>query len=170
VILSPTLNLTLPMPEPVIADTSVLILLQNIEELDLLLKVYGNINVTPEVAKEFLHPLPAWISIQKAQDVKYQEFLEIQLDPGEASAIALAKEHNDALLLLDDLKARKVAKKLNIRFTGTLGILYKAKETGIIPAIRPLTDKLVRNNFRISEKVLNKFLRLNNEYQTPSTK
>ena len=71
VILSPTLILILPMPEPVIADTSVLILLQNIEELDLLLKVYGNINVTPEVAKEFLYSLPAWITIQKVQDVKY---------------------------------------------------------------------------------------------------
>jgi len=152
------------MPESVIADTSVLILLQNIEELDLLQKVYGNIDVTPEVANEFLHSLPAWITIQKVQDIKYQEFLEIQLDPGEAGAIALAKEQNNALLLLDDLKARKVAKKLNIRFTGTLGILYKAKETGIVPAIKPLTDKLIKNNFRISEKILKEFLKLNNEY------
>jgi predicted nucleic acid-binding protein len=48
-----------------------------------------------------------------------------QIDLGEASAIALAKEIESLLLLPDDLKARKLAAKLNLKFTGTLGVIYK---------------------------------------------
>jgi len=91
------------MPSLVIADTSFLIILDNIGELDLLRKVYSSIMTTPEVAIEFLGELPDWIFIRSVKDKKYQEFLELQVDIGEASAIALAKEQNSPLLVLDDL-------------------------------------------------------------------
>lgn len=111
----------------IISDTSCLILFHKIGELDLLQKVYESIVTTPEVAQEFLEKLPEWIRVESVKDKKYQEFLETQVDWGEASAIALAKETESPLLLLDDLKARKLASKLNLRFTGTLGIIHKAK-------------------------------------------
>ncbi len=152
------------MPEVVISDTSVLILLQNIEELDLLKKVYGDLVITTQaVSEEFIEPLPAWITIRKVRDLKYQESLETQLDSGEASVIALAKESTDPLLLLDDLKARKLAHKLKLKYTGTLGVIHKAKQKGIIHEVKPLLNKLLQHNFRISEKILGEFLKLNNE-------
>lgn len=52
--------------------------------------------------------------------LKYQEFLEIQIDKGEASAIALAEDFTEVLLLLGDLKARKIATQLKMKYTGTL--------------------------------------------------
>jgi len=151
------------MPKIIISDTTVLILFQNIDQLDLLQGIYGEIITTPEVAEEFGEKLPNWINIQSVSDKKYQEFIETQLDKGEASAIALAKEYDDVLLLLDDLKARKLALKLNLKFTGTLGIIHKAKQKGLIEKVKPLIEKILSTNFRISEKVINEILRLNKE-------
>jgi predicted nucleic acid-binding protein len=151
------------MPKVVISDTSTLILFHKIEELELLNKIYGDLITTPEIAKEYGEELPTWIKIESVKDKKYQEFIETQVDVGEASAIALAKEFEDALLLLDDLKARKLARQLNLRITGTLGIIHKAKQEGLIKRVKPLIDKLLLTNFRISEKIIEEILTLNNE-------
>jgi predicted nucleic acid-binding protein len=151
------------MPRIVISDTSTLILLHKINELDLLEKVYGQLITTPEIASEFGEKLPEWISLQSVKDRKYQKFLETQVDLGEASALALAAEFEDVLLLLDDLKARKLAAKLMFKTTGTLGIIHKAKELGIIPKVKPIIDKLLSTNFRISNDVVNEILKLNSE-------
>lgn len=61
---------------------------------------------------------------------------------GEASAIALAVELKDCLLIVDDLKARKMAEKLNIKFTGTIGVIIDAKEAGHISFIKPILEKI----------------------------
>lgn len=151
------------MPDIVISDTSVLILLQKIEALDLLKSLYGSVMITPEVSDEFSKKPPEWLLIRKVKDKKYQEVLETQIDPGEASVIALAREFENPLLLLDDLKARKLAKKLNLKFTGTLGILYKAKKSGRINRVKPFLDNLLKNHFRISDKVIREFLKLTEE-------
>ena len=76
--------------------------------------------VTTEIAQEFGEPLPKWIVIKQVKEKKYQQLLENTLDKGEASAIALALEMEDVLLILDDLKARKEAQKLGLKITGTL--------------------------------------------------
>ncbi len=151
------------MPSIVISDTSCLILFHKIGQLDLLHKIYENIITTPEVAEEYSEKLPVWIKIEKVKDKKYQEFLETQVDLGEASTIALAMEKDNLLLLLDDLKARKLAFKLNLKFTGVLGVIHKAKQIGLIDAIRPLIEKLLQTDFRISENVLNELFKLNDE-------
>ncbi len=151
------------MPKIVISDTSTLILFQKIEQLELLKKVYGELITTPEVANEYGEELPHFIRIQEATDKKYQKLLETQIDLGEASAIALAKEFDDVLLLLDDLKARKLALRLNIKITGTLGIIHKAKQMALIQNVKPLLNKLLSTNFRISKKLIEEMLKLNNE-------
>ncbi len=151
------------MPEVIISDTSCLIILHKIGELDLLHKVYGSVTTTPEVAKEFVDELPVWIKIESVADLKYQEFLTTQIDLGEASAIALATEKADPLLLLDDLKARRLAIKLNMKVTGTLGVISKAKQMGIIERIKPIIEKLRVTNFRISETVITELLTIHNE-------
>ena len=115
------------MHKTIISDTSCLILLSNIGELDLLKKLYRNIVTTIEVANEFGQPLPDWIEIKTPTNLHYQQILEIQIDKGEASAIALAIEFTDCMLIIDDYKARKVAEKLGIKITGTIGIIIKAK-------------------------------------------
>lgn len=151
------------MPKVIISDTSVLILFQKINRLDLLQGIYKEILTTPEVAEEYRDELPVWIIVQAVTDRKYQELLEIQVDKGEASAIALSKEFSHVLLLLDDLKARKLASKLGLKFTGALGIIHRAKQEGLIDRIKPLLDEIVNTDFRISEKVINELLLINGE-------
>lgn len=147
----------------VISDTSTLILFHKIHELNLLHLVYGELYTTPEIAIEFGEDLPDWISIKSASDKKYQKFLATQIDIGEASALALASEFDDVLLLLDDLKARKLAIQLNYKITGTLGIIHKAKQMDIIEKVKPLIDKLLSTNFRIAENIIEEILKINNE-------
>lgn len=151
------------MPEVVVSDTSVLIIFHKIGEFNLLKKVYGSIITTPEVAKEFSEQLPKWIKVKRVKDKKYQSFLETQLDSGEASAIALASELENPLLLLDDLKARKLAKRLILNYSGTLGVINKAKQIGVIDKVKPLIDRLVATNFRIANNIINELLKMNGE-------
>ncbi len=151
------------MPEVVISDTSTLILFHKIDEFNLLGKVYGELITTPEIAEEFGENLPDWIKIQAVSDKKYQNFLETQVDCGEASAIALATEYDDVLLLLDDLKARKLATQLKFKVTGTLGVIYKAKQLSIIDKVKPLIDKLLLTDFRVADNIIEEILKLSNE-------
>ena len=119
------------MPKYVIADASVLIILDKIDQLELLGKVYKEIYTTPEISNEFGKSLPEWIHIESPTDIKNQKIIELQVDKGEASAITLAMEKENSLLILDDLKARKLASMLGLTYTGTLGVINKAKSLGL---------------------------------------
>lgn len=141
------------MHKAIISDTSCIILLAKIEELELLHKLYGIIITTKEVADEFGLPLPDWFEIKEPADKNYQSIIELSVDKGEASAIALAIEYNDCLLIIDDLKGRKLAHQLGLTIIGTLGIIVDAKLAGLIPSVKPILAKIKQTNFRISEKV-----------------
>lgn len=90
-------------------------------------------------------------------------YLTLYLDLGEASAIALALEMVDILLVLDDLKGRKEAERLGFRITGTLGILFKAKKVGLIPDLKSYVEKLKGVGFRLSPQIEEEILRKSNE-------
>jgi len=139
------------MPDVVIADAGCFIILSNISELDLLQKVYIKIITTPDIAHEYGESLPEWVIIKSPSDFQKQQILELQIDKGEASAIALALELPGSLIILDDLQARLLAVRLGIIITGTTGVLVKAKLKGIISSIKPLLSKIKQIDFRISQ-------------------
>lgn len=147
------------MPDVVISDASCLIILDKINRIEILSDLYQNVTTTPEVAKEFGKPLPSWITLKESPDKNYQKVLEMSIDPGEASAIALSLNYTDPLLLLDDLKARKMAKKLGLVFTGTLGVLVKARKLGVIKELRPIIDLIRNTDFRISDLLVEEILK-----------
>lgn len=151
------------MQKTIIADSSCLILLDKIEELDLLRNLFGKAIVTSIIAEEFGIPLPEWISIKDADNKNYQNILELTVDRGEASTIALAVELIDSLLILDDQKARKLAEELKLKYTGTIALLVEAKLKGYIPSVRPLIDKIRKTNFRISLDLDKKILKSTGE-------
>jgi predicted nucleic acid-binding protein len=148
------------MQPTIISDTSCLILLDKIEQLDLLKKLFGAVVTTSTVAAEFGEVLPEWIHIQDPSDKRNQLILETSLDKGEASAIALAMEKADCLLIIDELKGRKLARQLGLNITGTLGLIAEAKIKGHITSIRPLLEKIKQTNFRLSESLENALLKL----------
>lgn len=151
------------MPGIIVSDASCLILFDKIGELDLLRQLFESIIVSPAIIEEFGAPLPNWIKILASQNTTYQTILEATLDKGEASAIALAVEHPDCLLIIDDLKGRKFAKKLGLTITGSLGILIAAKKAGTIPTVKPFIDKIKQTNFRISDNLVQRVLTQVNE-------
>lgn len=62
----------------------------------------------------------------------------------------LALESREAIIVLDDALARRVAATLGLRMTGTLGLLLDAKRAGLIPAIAPILDQLQALRFRLA--------------------
>lgn len=147
----------------VIADTSCFILLDKIGEIQLLQKVFSSITTTQTIAAEFGKPLPDWVNILPVQNKPYQNLLELEVDAGEASAFALSVEYNYSLLIIDNMKARKLADKLLLNYTGTLGIFLKAKELNIFSSIKPFLNKIQLTNFRFSQKVFDEILTIANE-------
>jgi uncharacterized protein len=73
--------------------------------------------------------------------------LVANLGPGEREVLALAKMIPESLALLDDALARRYARFLGISFTG--GVLLKAKQSGYLPNIAPLLDRLESLRFRL---------------------
>jgi len=151
------------MHRTIISDTSCLILLDKIGELSILNKLFGNITTTSEVAEEFGQLLPPWFEIKEASDKNYQAIIEASVDKGEASAIALAIEFDDCLLIIDDLKGRKFAHQLGLTIIGTIGVIVDAKLAGIIPSVKPILSKIKLTNFRITEQLELLILKLTGE-------
>jgi len=141
------------MHKTIIADTSCFILLSNIGEFNLLHKVYGQITTTTDIANKYGEKLPDWIEIKDVTDKYRQQLLEMQIDKGESSAITLALETPDSTLILDDYKARRIAEKLHLSYTGTIGLIIKSKLMGIIPSIKPILGKIRETDFRISIEI-----------------
>jgi len=136
---------------PAILDCSCLIGLERVGLLDMLPRLLDPIFAPPAVVGEF-GSLPGWLTEQAPLDLGMVAALNLMVDPGEAEAIALAYEMKHRLIL-DDLKAREAAQRLGIAMTGTVGLLLKAKQAGIIPALRPVLDSLDSNRFRISSSL-----------------
>ena len=130
-----------PKFKTVIGDASCFIVLFKIEELELLREVFEEVFTTTEIAKEFGHPLPSWVKIRSVTDKSRQLSFEDEVDSGEASALALSFEIKNAIVIIDDYKARKLAEKLQINYTGTLGLILRAKQEGIIPSVKELLLK-----------------------------
>ena len=62
----------------------------------------------------------------------------------------LALESREAIVVLDDALARRVAETFGLRLTGTLGLLLDAKRAGLIPAVGPLLHQLQALRFRVA--------------------
>lgn len=151
------------MQKVIISDTSCLILLDKIGELELLNKLFGQILITIEISNEFKKELPDWFSIAESTNKTYQKILEASLDKGEASAIALAIEQTDCLLIIDDYKGRKYAEQLGIKITGTLGVIIDAKLSGHIESVKPMLAKIKETDFRLTDELEKRTLEKSNE-------
>jgi predicted nucleic acid-binding protein len=147
------------MDNAIILDTSCLIALDNLDTLDILKSLYGNIIITPEVKEEFGKNLPEWIKINKVKDKKKQEDLETKLDKGEAASIALALELPNTILIIDELKGRKIAHSLGINIIGTIGILLLAERKGLIKDFIGTILRLVNKGFRLSDTLLDNLIK-----------
>lgn len=99
-----------------------------------------------------------WIHVKQLEGDVYNYSFSSRLHIGEKEAIVLAKETDADLLLVDDRIARSAANSYGIRTVGTIGVIAKAKQAGIIPIASEVIDKLRCNGFFISEEIVRQIL------------
>ena len=102
------------------------------------------------------------MTVEQPRDAGMVAALRLLVDPGESEAIALAYEKG-LRIIVDDRKAREVAQRIGVPVTGTVGLLLKAKQEGVIANVRPLLDALDANHFRISDDLRAEALKLAGE-------
>ena len=144
----------------VISNTSCLIALNRIGKLHILYDLYGKIIIPPKVKEEFGEKLDKWVKVVKIKDRERLKILEAYLDKGEAEVIGLGLEISDSLLILDDLKARNMAKELGLKITGTIGVILKAKGQGIVNSVDEMLKALEDAGFRISTSLKDEALNI----------
>jgi predicted nucleic acid-binding protein len=147
----------------VIADTSCLILYSKIQLIHILHSLYSDVIITPEVANEFGELTPEWINIQSAKPENIFLFENYNLGIGEITSLALAVELTNSTVILDDDKAKKIAKSYNLDVTGSLGIIVKAKEKNIIPSVRDVLIKIKAINFHLPSSLEKLILKIAEE-------
>lgn len=148
------------MHEILISDTSALIILSKLDLLSLLQKLYSKVYITSLVQHEFGLAIPNWIIVLDPKNEVYNKLLEINLDPGEASSIALALELENPILLIDERKGRRAALQLGLKITGTIAVLISGKNNGFLEQIKPELDRMKAFDFRISDSLYEKALLL----------
>ena len=135
----------------IISDTACLIGLTNIGQINILYEMFGSVFVTPEVAEEFGTMLPEWITVHAVSDVNKINVFNKFIGLGESSAIILAMEIENALLIVDDRRARQFALSLGLEITGTLGLLIRAYENNLIKDIDSIVANLRKISFRLPD-------------------
>ena len=131
-----------------IADSSALIALSIVDKLETLEALFGQVYVPRAVYDEIRQPhKPESVKLErycrdKVVDVSLDANFNVSLGAGESEAILLYQEKNADFLLCDDKKAKKFARSFGVNVVGSLGILLKAKESGMIDSIAPLLEKL----------------------------
>jgi predicted nucleic acid-binding protein len=153
-----------------VSNTTPVINLAEIDRLDVLDRLFGEVVLPPVVVDELLAKEPLFPkAAEAARSGRFRveapassllaRGFEGVLHAGESECIALAMEHPGSLLLIDDLQARAFAVSNDLTYTGTLGCLVVAKSRGWIDAVAPLIDELRRSarfwiSARLEEQVL----------------
>jgi hypothetical protein len=151
----------------VISDTTAITTLLKAGMEGLLPELFENVSIPQAVWDELLafhSQLPNFVLLRAIGRADRRLPETASLGRGEAEAITLAKEINADLLLTDDLKARSIATSLNIKCTGLLGLLIRAKQRGRISSVREAMGGLeARGGLYLSDAVKAEALRLAGE-------
>jgi len=151
----------------IIADSSPLISLAIIDMLELLEYYFDEVYVPYAVYKEvsvydkpFSEKLKQYLKnkVSTVENINMVSVLNERIDLGEAEAITLAFEKKADFIILDDLKARKTAKRNGLNVIGTLGLLLEAKKEGKIKKFKECIQIFSDNDIRLSEKLIKDIL------------
>lgn len=153
----------------VVSDTTPIISLMKDNRLGILKELFKEIVIPEAVYKELISNenfLEEADKIQKSAFIKTvvledRKIVDVfqratGLDQGESEAIIYSDEKGADLLLMDESKGRQVAKQMNIRVIGTLGILQLANEKGLMTGgeVRHTLEVLKANQRHISDELM----------------
>lgn len=116
--------------------------------------VYQEVMAKQDIASESVQNATKWIDVQSIENRADYAMYRSRLHAGEIEVMILAQQEPRAnLVIIDDIAARKTAAYLGIPMAGTVGVLIKAKQKGVIVAVKPILEDLENNGFFISDKV-----------------
>jgi hypothetical protein len=149
---------------PIVFNAGPLIALSLVGQLQVLPALYNKVLVPEAVWHEIVDSgfgragaaelkASKWIEVVPSTSV--DSFLEADLGRGESQVIAVARARGAALVLIDELLARRVAGQVyGLRVKGSGGLLVQAKKAGLIPAVRPLLDGMKERGYYLSVRLI----------------
>lgn len=151
----------------VFSNTTPLIALSSIGQLDLLPRLFTRIHLVNEVIEECavggaikvpdLRALP-WVKVVESTPIQYPTVL-LELDKGEKHTLDMARKMSADWVIIDEKIGRNMAEYLGLRVTGTLGILLKAKQQNWIPSFREAAQAMMRQGIRYNKSLVEKLAR-----------
>ncbi len=161
------------MAERPAVNASPLIFLSRASLLNLL-RLEANEIVVPETVAEEIRRRgsddPAAQALEKTAWLKVIQAPQIpdiirawDLGEGEASVLAWGYANAGTVVIVDDLAARRCGATLGIPVRGTLGLILTAKKRGVIPQARPVLENLRRSGIYLSDRILDKAIKLVDE-------
>jgi predicted nucleic acid-binding protein len=147
-----------------VTNTTPLITLAGVGLLDLLPRLYSEVWAPRIVLKEYQAKAPPaepdlaqaiWLKV--VDDVLVDPTLPL-LDTGEAAAISLAQKIEARLILLDERKARRIAARRGLPISGSLAVLLRAKQEGLIASLLPYIRQMQNQGRRFHPDLLTRLL------------
>lgn len=155
----------------IVADSSALVALALCGGLELLDRLFADVRVPQAVYDEVV--VEGKSAAQELRVYLQGKVVPVPLDQvvitgaglgrGEIEAMALYKSAHADCLLIDDSRARKVARLNQINITGSQGILLLAKHRGMISHVRPYLERFQDTEIRISARLIERTLALAGE-------
>ena len=147
----------------VIVNSTPLIALCNADLLNILKEIYGSIIIPKAVFDEVTTKKDSaclqikqnldWITVETITNIEDRKMYKAKLHAGDVMILAQA-DPKAVLVIIDDNAAKKTAKYLGLTVTGTLGVLIKAKQSGIISSVKNAITKIQSNGFYINENII----------------
>ena len=158
------------MQGKVICNTGPLIALSIIDRIDILRHLFEVIAIPEAVHRELMDGGVKNAGLSNYHKVQWIEVMPLSLhtdplliktlDAGEAAVIELARELNADLVLIDERKARKIARNIyDLRVIGSAGILVKAKKYGLLDNISSLLQIMRDSGYWIGDSIVDAALR-----------
>ena len=160
------LNWTSPaMAERIVINTGPLIALARMDALDLPGQLPYEFICPSEVRGEldegarlgYQTISPPWLTVISVSAAPSAVSIAA-LDKGEAAVIQLALEQGLSRVSIDEVKGRRIATALGLSVVGSLGLVARAKTLGIIPAMRPLVEKAMREGIHYHTDLIERVL------------
>ena len=151
----------------VVADSSPLVALVNIGHIDVLPGLFGQVFIPPQISAEliqskrpqrvrdFIASGPNWL--RELVPLAFQPIAF--LHAGEVAAISLAEQLRADLLLIDEVRGRRIAAERRIPFAGTIGVLELAADQDLLD-LRQAFESLKKTDFWVSRALLDERLKL----------
>jgi predicted nucleic acid-binding protein len=140
----------------VFSNTTPIIALSSIQRLDLLPRLFDRVHLVSEVIDECeaggpiavpaLRETP-WVQLVTSTPVSHPSIL-LELDKGEKHTLDMAIKLNADWVIIDEKIGRNMAEYLGLRVTGTLGVLLKAKQQGLISSFRACVQDMQTQGIR----------------------